>query len=64
MPRDGAITLSDLQRDGLAVQCAACDRSGRYSVQRLLAKRGDLKLTDFLAEVPADCPKRKADVAS
>jgi hypothetical protein len=39
---------------------AACDRSGRYSVQRLLAKRGDLKLTDFLAEVAADCPKRKA----
>jgi hypothetical protein len=31
MPRDGAIVLSDLQRDGLAVQCAACDRSGRHS---------------------------------
>ena len=32
----------------------------RYSVQRLLAKRGDLKLTDFLADVTADCPKRKS----
>jgi hypothetical protein len=27
---------------------------------RLLAKRGDLRLTDFLAEVAADCPKRRA----
>jgi hypothetical protein len=58
MPRDGAIVLSDLQRDGLAVRCDACSRSGRYSVQRRLVQRGDLKLTVFLAEIAKDCPKR------
>jgi hypothetical protein len=58
MPRDGAIVLSDLKDDGLAVRCAACGRSGRYSVKRL--QRGDLKLTYFLAQVTADCPKRRA----
>jgi hypothetical protein len=26
----------------------------------VLAKRGDLKLTDFLAQATADCPRRKA----
>jgi hypothetical protein len=60
MPRDGAIVLSDLKDDGLAVRCAACGRSGRYSVKRLLAQRGDLKLTDFLGQITADCPKRQA----
>jgi hypothetical protein len=42
MPRDSAIVLRDLKDDGLDVRCAACGRSGRYSVKRLLAKRGDL----------------------
>ena len=34
-------------------------RSGRYSVDRLWRERGDLKLTDFLAELTADCERRK-----
>jgi hypothetical protein len=42
------------------VWCAACGRSGRYSVKRLLAQRGDLKLTDYLGQITTDCPKRRA----
>jgi hypothetical protein len=33
------------------LSCAACGRSGRYSVKRLLAQRGDPKLTDFLGQI-------------
>jgi hypothetical protein len=60
MPRDGATLLSDLTKDWLIVRCAKCGRRDRYSVARLLAKRGDMRLTDFLSERKADCPKRFA----
>ena len=58
MPRNGAQILSDFRSDfALEVGCGRCDRRGRYHVGRLLARRGDLALTDFLDEVTAGCPK-------
>jgi hypothetical protein len=60
MPRAGATLLSDLTIDALIVPCDVCRRSGRYSVARLLAQRGDIRPTDFLSERKADCPKQNA----
>jgi hypothetical protein len=47
MPRDRATLLTDLADDALIVRCDVCRRSGRYSVARLLAQHGDLRLTDL-----------------
>ncbi len=52
MPRDGAITLTDLQAPFLHVVCEPCDRRGSYAVARLIAQRGDAKLTDLLRPLP------------
>ena len=49
------MTLSDLAAPRLEVACEKCGRKGSYSVAKLYAERGDLKLTDFLAELTADC---------
>src|ERR1700722_12576650 len=51
-------TLSDLSSPVLRIACARCGRSGRYSVARLWREHGDLKLTDFLAELTADCRRK------
>jgi hypothetical protein len=48
----------DATRAVLRIACARWGRSGRYSVARW-RERGDLKLTDFLAELTADCERRK-----
>jgi hypothetical protein len=56
LPRDGALTLSDLRSPTLTIVCAQCNRRGRYSVERLMAEHGDANLTDLLATL-ADCPK-------
>jgi hypothetical protein len=38
-----------------------CSRAGRYPLQRLLDDRGrDAKLVDWLDEITADCPKKRA----
>jgi hypothetical protein len=58
MPRQGAVTLSDLIAPRLTLVCAQCDRRGVYSVVRLLAKHGDARLTDLRSFLTADCPKR------
>jgi hypothetical protein len=58
MARDGSATLSDLAGGRLNVVCDRCGRRGSYSVARLMRERGDLRLTDFLSEVAADCPRR------
>jgi hypothetical protein len=61
MPRDGAITFSDLigKLDDLRVSCEKCGRSGRYQVQRLIRDRGrDGKIVDWLDQITADCPKK------
>lgn len=57
MPRDGAITLSDILDPTLTLACAPCKRRGTYSVARLRQKHADAKLTDLRALLSADCPK-------
>ena len=58
MPREGSQTLSDLRSPDLRIARARCGRSGRYGVARLWRERGALKLTDFLAELTADCSRK------
>jgi hypothetical protein len=56
MPRDGALTLSDVRGPTLTIVCGPCARRGRYAVARLLEKHGDARLTDLLG-VLATCPE-------
>jgi hypothetical protein len=56
MPRDGALTLSDVLSPTLSIVCEPCNRRGRYSVARLVEEHGDAKLTELLQTL-ADCPK-------
>jgi len=61
MPRDGSLTPADLlgMLDTLVVQCDKSGRKGSYSVTRLKERYGaDAKLSDWLARMTADCPKR------
>ena len=61
MPRDGALTLSDLvgKLNTLRIACERCERSGQYRVDRLIARYGgDQKLPDWIREVTADCTIR------
>jgi hypothetical protein len=63
MPRDGSITPADVvgKLEWLVVSCEKCGRKGRYSVARLIELYGrDAKLTDWLAQITSDCPKRKS----
>ena len=53
------MTLSDLGTPRLEVACEKCGRKGSYSVAKLYAERGDLRLTDFLSEL--SMPKRTFD---
>jgi hypothetical protein len=62
MPRDGAVTLSDLRDRGfdrVAVECDRCGRKGSYSLDVALERWGDSKLPDLLSILTADCPKGK-----
>jgi hypothetical protein len=59
MPRDGALTLSDVRSPTLSIVCAPCARRGRYAVARLLEEHGDAKLTDLLLTL-ADCQKARS----
>jgi hypothetical protein len=58
LPRQGAVTLSDLIAPILTLVCEPCGRRGIYSVARLQAKHGDARLTDLRAFLTADCPNR------
>ena len=59
MPRDGALILSEVRVPVLSVVCEPCGRRERYDVERLTRQYGwDAKLTDLLAALVADCPKR------
>lgn len=53
MPRDGALTLSDVRGRTLTIACAPCAKRGRYAVARLLEKHGDARLTDLLGMLAA-----------
>jgi hypothetical protein len=59
MPRDGALTLSDVLSPTLSIVCEPCNRHGRYSVARLLEEHGDAKLTELLVTL-ANCPKARS----
>ena len=63
MPRDGSITLTDLQAPFLHVVCEPCGRRGSYGVARLMAKHGDAKLTDLLL-ILANCSRMTNSVGS
>jgi hypothetical protein len=56
MPRDGALTLSDVRSPTLSIACEPCGRRGRYRVDWLMRQHGDAKLTDLLVAL-AGCPK-------
>ena len=57
MPRDGALILSEVRVPVLSVSANPAD--GATDVERLTRRYGwDAKLTDLLAELTADCPKR------
>jgi hypothetical protein len=61
MPRDGATIFSDLtgKLDMLRVSCEKCGRDGNYRLNGLIEKRGrDAKVTDWLGELTAECPKK------
>jgi hypothetical protein len=59
MPRDGANMLSDVRAPVPTVVCDPCGRRERYDVERLTRQYGgDVKLTDLLPALVADCPKR------
>lgn len=58
MPKD-AFTLSDVREPTLTIICQPCGRRGRYSVERLKAKRGDAKILYLLAEL-TNCPKAQS----
>ena len=59
MPRDGALTLSDVRGPTLGIVCEPCGRRGRLSVAKLMAEHGDAKLTDLLQTL-ADCQKARS----
>jgi hypothetical protein len=51
--------LSDVRSPMLAIVCEECGRRGRYNVDRLIAERGDAKLTHLLVTL-ADCEKARS----
>src|SRR5215475_5752019 len=63
MPREGAIIFCDLvgKLDVLNVECDKCGRRGRHHLGRLIERSGiDAKLFNWLDEITADCPRKKA----
>ena len=61
MPRDGSLTPANLigKLEVLRVECERCGRAGRYRVDRLVQRLGrDAKLTDWLANITADRPRK------
>jgi hypothetical protein len=59
MPRDGAITLSDVRSPALSIVCKRCGRRGTYNVACLMEQQGDARLTD-LPQTLANCPKARS----
>jgi hypothetical protein len=47
--------------DVLRVECARCERKGRYSVRRLIEKYGrNANMMKWKEQLNGDCPKRDA----
>jgi len=63
MARPPGTTFGDLigKLDVLVVECPKCDRTGRYALRWLIQKRGpDVRILDWLDELTADCPRKRA----
>jgi hypothetical protein len=58
MPKD-AFTLSDVREPTVKIVCQPCGRRGRYNVQKLKAKHGDVKILNLLADL-TNCPKAQS----
>jgi hypothetical protein len=61
VPRDDSITLADLigKLEVLRVECPGCGRTGWYRVDQLFVTQGpDMKITNWLHNLTADCPRR------
>ncbi len=56
MPRDGALTLSDVRSSTLSIVCEPCSMCGVYNVARLMERHGDAKLPELLQTL-TNCPK-------
>ena len=61
MPRDGALTLSDVLSPTLSIVCEPCNRRGRFSVARLVEEHGDAKLTELIVTL-TNCPKARSAI--
>src|SRR5580704_6965093 len=62
MLRDGSITFGDLvdKLDYRRVACDKCGREGHYARPLLIQRHDrDGKVTDWLAAIAADCPKKR-----
>ena len=62
MPRDGALTFSDLagRLDVLRVHCERCDLHGCYSVAELTADYGrDGRLVEWFGNLIRDCALKR-----
>jgi hypothetical protein len=65
MPRDGALTFSDLtgRLDALRVHCEHCDLHACYSVAKLIADYGrDGRLVEWFGNLTRNCPKQRSVV--
>jgi hypothetical protein len=63
MPGPFGTTFGDLvgKLTVLRVECTKCGRFGRYPLRRLIDRRGrDARIIDWLAELTAGCPRRRA----
>jgi hypothetical protein len=61
--RISGITVGDLagKLTVLRVECSKCGRFGRYPLRRLIDRRGhDARIIDWLEELTADCPRKRA----
>ena len=57
------LTFGDIEGklDVLRVECTRCDRKGRYSVVKLIAKHGRRgNMMKWKEQLNGDCPKRDA----
>jgi hypothetical protein len=61
LPRDGSYILSDVRVAALTVICESCGRRERHDVEALKQRYGaEMKLTNLLATLTADCPKTRS----
>jgi len=60
MPSRFPQTLAELRAPRLEVSCRKCGRRGNYSVARLIAAHGDMRLLDLRWALMVDCPNRKS----